>query len=137
MQEFIHKHEAVVIGHLSGWDRVRFMGTLRLLSYVSGMVNWPWTEEDQVILRAVSQGEFAVSGFRNRDLIQGLGLEKLDKRKASSRISRLLRMLRAHGIIRKVSRSNRYLMTLKGRTIASTILQIQAVSLAQLTKAAA
>jgi len=38
MQDFISKHEAFVIGHLSGWDRVRFMGTLRLLSVASGMM---------------------------------------------------------------------------------------------------
>lgn len=38
MEEFIQKYEGKVIGVLSGWDRVRFMGTLRMLSCVNGML---------------------------------------------------------------------------------------------------
>lgn len=97
----------------------------------------PWTEEDQALLRAVSDGAFALNGFRNRDLLKALGLEGKDKRKASAKISRLLRMLRAHGLIYKVQQTNRYMLSKKGRTLASTLLHIQTVSLAKLAKIAA
>lgn len=40
MNQFIKKHEDRVIGTLSGWDRVRFRGTLRMLSAVPGIVSW-------------------------------------------------------------------------------------------------
>lgn len=40
VDQFIKKHEVDVRGALSGWDRVRFRGTLRLLSSVPGLVAW-------------------------------------------------------------------------------------------------
>ena len=40
MEEFIQKHQGKVIGVLSGWDRLRFMGTYRLLSNVAGMMRY-------------------------------------------------------------------------------------------------
>jgi hypothetical protein len=46
-------------------------------------------------------------------------------------------MLRAHGIIRKVSRTHRYVMTKGGAQTTTAILQYQQVSLAQLERACA
>lgn len=40
MNQFIKKHEDRVIGTLSGWDRIRFRGTLRMLSAVPGIFSW-------------------------------------------------------------------------------------------------
>jgi hypothetical protein len=46
-------------------------------------------------------------------------------------------MLRAHGIIRKVTGTHRYLLTKGGAQTAMAILRYQQVSLAQLEKACA
>jgi DNA-binding IclR family transcriptional regulator len=66
-----------------------------------------------------------------------LGLEKLDTKKASAHISRLLRILRAHRIIRKSPGCHRYFLTPKGRVLAAAVLQVQVVTLQQVARAAA
>jgi hypothetical protein len=101
----------------------------------------PWSAEDSELFRAVSRGEFSVNGFRNRDLqgllfrVQPSSVE--EKRRRSGRVSRLLRMLRAHHLIRKVSSTYRYVLTPKGRDILAAVLITQQVSLEQLNRAAA
>lgn len=96
-----------------------------------------WADDDQALLKAISRGEFTLEGFRNKDLIVPLGLGRLDPKKASARVSRLLRILRAHGLIRKSPGCHRYFVTPKGRTLAAAVLQIQIVTLQQVARAAA
>jgi hypothetical protein len=38
--QFIKKHQAQVVGMLSGWDRSRFRGTLKFLAVVPGQFTW-------------------------------------------------------------------------------------------------
>src|ERR1700680_1079498 len=38
MNEFIKKHASMIVGHLSGFDRVRFRGTIPMLTAVPGVV---------------------------------------------------------------------------------------------------
>ena len=40
MDEFIKKHAAMIVGQLSGFDRVRFRGTIPMLAAVPGLVAW-------------------------------------------------------------------------------------------------
>jgi hypothetical protein len=40
MQQFIRKHDRSIVGVLSGWDRVRFRGTIRMLAYLEGLLGW-------------------------------------------------------------------------------------------------
>jgi len=40
MQHFIRKHEQDIIGVLSGWDRIRFRGTIRRLAHAGGLYGW-------------------------------------------------------------------------------------------------
>lgn len=40
MNQFIQKYEGKVTGTLSGWDRIVFRGTLRMLSFVEGMMGY-------------------------------------------------------------------------------------------------
>ena len=101
----------------------------------------PWSEEDRSLIQAISRGEFNLNGFRNRDLLSLLFPNALssptEKRRASARVTRKIRMLRAHGIIRKVHKTHRYVVTKKGREISTAILEFQNVTLNQLRKAAA
>ena len=96
----------------------------------------PWSPEDRTLFRAISRGEFALNGFRNRDLVAclfpGPHTSGSQRRRISARVTRKLQLLRAHGIIRKVPRTHRYLLTKKGREITTAILESQDVTLAQL-----
>jgi hypothetical protein len=101
----------------------------------------PWADPDLALLRAINRGEFAVNGFRNRDL-QSLLFDQApvadeEKRRRSARISRLLRMLRAHRLIQKVPRTHRYIVTYRGREIISAVLASQQITLEQINTLAA
>jgi hypothetical protein len=101
----------------------------------------PWSDPDLALLRAINDGQFAVSGFRNADLRNRLypkaGQNPTDRRRASARISQALRRLRAHHLIKKVAHTHRYHLTASGRQIVTAILQAQDVSIAKLTEIAA
>ena len=97
----------------------------------------PWSEEDQALLEVINRGEFLTTGFRNRDLAAHLAGKDDDPRRTSGRISRCLRMLRAHKLIRKIPKTHRYQMTPLGRRIASAVLQAQVLTLQQISRAAA
>lgn len=101
----------------------------------------PWADPDLALLRAINRGEFAVNGFRNRDLQSLLFLQAADsdeeKRRRSARVSRLLRMLRAHHLIQKVPHTHRYVLTNRGHEIISAVVASQQITLQQLNKLAA
>ena len=102
----------------------------------------PWEQQDRKLLQAVSRGEFNINGFRNRDLLPHLFASSdlsspEQKRRRSACVTRKLRMLRAHGLIKKVSGTYRYVLTDKGRQIITSIIEYQSLSLEQIYKAAA
>jgi hypothetical protein len=100
----------------------------------------PWSPADALLLEAVNQGEFALNGFRNRNLRQLLYCGNADAKEQKHRcaaITRKLRLLRAHGLIRKVPRTHRYLVTEKGRRIITALLTARQADVEQLTKLAA
>lgn len=83
-------------------------------------------EQDRLLLEAISQGEFLINGLRNKDLQRLLYLTAAksdqERRRRSSAISRKLRLLRAHHLIRKVPGSHRYHVTSQGRQITSAVM---------------
>jgi hypothetical protein len=100
----------------------------------------PWGAEDGMLLRTINRGEFTLNGFRNRD-IQGFLFpgepEREEKRRLSARVTSRLRMLRAHGIIRKVPRTRRYVLTTKGREIITATIHTQELPITKLMELAA
>lgn len=100
----------------------------------------PLAGDDARLLEAVNRGEFHVNGFRNRDLRSLFyGDQEAspdERRRRSSCVSRKLRMLRAHGLIQKVSKTHRYVLTPKGTHAINALLAARAANTAQLTKAA-
>jgi hypothetical protein len=100
----------------------------------------PWSVQDARLLESVQRGEFAINGFRNRDLRARLfaanGTEPEQKRRASA-ITRKLRLLRAHGLIRKVSGTHRYMVSEKGRRIITALMAARQADVEQLTALAA
>ena len=77
--------------------------------------------QEQVLFRAVLRGEHHVNGFRNRDIQRVLFSNRVkdvaDQRRRTAHVSRLLQLLRAHGLIAKIPRAHRYRVTDKGEAI--------------------
>ena len=101
----------------------------------------PFDPQDHNLLKAVNRGEFNIGGFRNRDL-QNLLYPAPPKTKAeqcrrSAAISRKLRMLRAHGLIRKRPHSHRYDISPNGRPILNALLLAHQVTINKLLPTAA
>jgi len=97
---------------------------------------------DLALLQTTSCGEFAISGFRNRDLRQrlfplGPDATPDDLRRASSRVSRLLRILRAHGLIHKIPKTHRYRLSPAGRLLTAGLFAARSATLKQLLREAA
>ena len=99
------------------------------------------TGKDLELLQAISDPAFRISGLTNKMLRQCLvetnfGSRRSDKQ-LSGKISRHLRLLRAHGIIRKLPRQNRYQLTLKGVRLTNILNAFLAASTENLMKMAA
>ena len=78
-----------------------------------------FSEKDTLLFRTLLHGEFTVSGFTNKDLRSHLPGQN------SGQITRLLKRLRVHGIIKKVSRHYKYYLTEFGRQIAALALKLR------------
>jgi hypothetical protein len=100
----------------------------------------PLATDDAELLAAVNRGEFTVSGFRNRDLRACLfgapPREAAKLRRQSGQITRRLRMLRAHGLIKKIPGTHRYQATANGRVIITALLTARAANTRRLLEAA-
>ena len=86
-------------------------------------------------------GECVLERFRNFDVADRLygskPADRTERGRIASKVSYRLRILRAHGLIRKLPKRRRYQMTTKGRQIVSALLQSQHVTLQQLNALAA
>jgi hypothetical protein len=100
----------------------------------------PFTSADASLLAAVSRGEFTLHGFRNRDLRALLFADEKDpqqQKRQAAKVTRLIRLLRAHGLIQKISHTNRYQLTANGRTAITAVLAAQHANTKQLAQLAA
>ena len=85
----------------------------------------PVSREEAQVFQVVLDGRFLLRGFTNRDLRQALWPGPKDpeqSRRQSGKTTRLLRLLRAHGLIRKVSRTRYYRVTDRGQKTMSASL---------------
>lgn len=100
----------------------------------------PLSPDDNRLLVAVNRGEFAINGFRNRDLRDLLfgttEAASAEQKRQGARTTRQVRMLRAHGLIRKISKTHRYTLTSKGRLTINALLAAQQASPQQLAQLA-
>lgn len=101
----------------------------------------PSDPDDLLLFKAVNDGRFFINGFRNRDLqssfYQQTSSSEKEKRRRSARVSRLIRLLRAHRLVKRVPHTYRYLLTPKGTEIITAILSMRKISLDQLKRAIA
>ena len=101
----------------------------------------PFSAQDGAVLEIISRGEFMISGMSNKQLRDRLfpsppATAKEAKRR-SALISRKLRLLRAHGIIHKVSGRHIYRVSEAGRIVLTAFLIARQASVNQLMKKAA
>ena len=80
-----------------------------------------FSEEDTCLFRALLQGEFAISGFTNKQLRQHFS------NKSANQVTRLINRLRAHGIIKKVGKRYKYYLTELGRQWAAMALKLREI----------
>lgn len=95
----------------------------------------PLSAEDGQLLEIINSGEFTLLGFRNRDLCRRLfGTESgLTDKQKMTKVTRLIRLLRAHGLVHKVSRTHRYQISPKGRKTITALLTARNASTEKLT----
>ena len=97
---------------------------------------------DKRLLEFLKKGDWDLNGFANRDLDMflnnGRGAKDADeKKRRSARASRLIRLLRAHGLVRKVKDRNRYMVTEYGHKLSTAIALAENVSVRKLGAKAA
>jgi hypothetical protein len=96
----------------------------------------PLAAADGQLLQAINRGEFAINGFRNRDLRALLYTkppsDQAEERRRSAAISRKFRLLRAHGLIHKIPKTHRYQLSPLGRDIINALLAARQASTAKL-----
>ncbi len=100
----------------------------------------PWDPKDYQLLQAVHRLEFAATGFSNADLYPiffgDAPSTPEERRRRSAQLTRWIRLLRAHHLIKKVPNRRRYRLTKEGQATLATILSGHRVTLEQLRKGA-
>ena len=78
-----------------------------------------FSENDQTIFEKITNGEFAITGFQNKTLRERIS------GKNTGQISRLIKRLRVHGLIKRVRNSYKYYPTKYGLEVILTGLKIK------------
>jgi hypothetical protein len=86
----------------------------------------PLSAQDAALLEAVNDPKHTVSGLRNRDLVAMLypqpARTEQEQRRRSARVTRLIRLLRAHSILQKVPKTHRYQVSEEARKTVTALL---------------
>jgi hypothetical protein len=96
----------------------------------------PISPHEATLFRVILRGEFHLHSFRNRDLRAHLdpcpAPDSVSHRRASTRITRRLALLRAHRLIYKVPGTQAYRITKKGHDIMNTAIAFRDTDIALL-----
>ncbi len=76
-------------------------------------------DDDQLLFESIASGEFTISGFQNKHLRSKLG------GRTTSQISRTIKRLHVHGLIRKVGRTYKYYLTKFGTQVVTMGLKLK------------
>jgi len=97
---------------------------------------------DLALLDTITRGEYATAGFRNRDIRHQLHPNSShdshnQQRRRAAKVTRQLRLLRAHGLIKKIPHTHRYQLTQRGRLLTAALHATREASVAHLLRDAA
>ena len=99
------------------------------------------TGKDLELLRAIADPKHNVDAITNKHLQAALKgkpwANKLEGKKLSARISRQLRLLREHGLIRKLPNQHKYILTAKGKLLTTSLNQFLGAKLSDLSELSA
>lgn len=76
-------------------------------------------QTDFDILNTILRGEYNINGFRSKNLKQFL------TNKSSSQITRILKRLNLHGLIKKIGKTYKYYVTEFGKIVTTTCMKLQ------------
>jgi hypothetical protein len=98
----------------------------------------PLNPTDQELFLAVMRGEHRLRGFRNRELAEKLypkpTKDVVERRRRCGRVTRLIQLLRAHGLIAKIPRTRRYVITKQGELVMSASIKAKEVYLPEIIR---
>ena len=101
----------------------------------------PLASEDATLLEAISDPKWMIQGLRNRDLVAVFYPEESkddkERRRRSSRVTRALRLLRAHGLLEKIPGTHRYQVPDAARITIHALLAVRNANPDELTTKAA
>jgi hypothetical protein len=93
----------------------------------------PLSPGDQQLFLAVLRGEHRLKGFRNQDIARRLygheAKDKAERRRRCGRVTRLIQLLRGHGLVAKIPRARRYRVTAKGELLMGAAIKVKEVHL--------
>lgn len=99
----------------------------------------PLANTDAALLTAISDPKWMINGIRNRDLVAVMyptpPTHSVERRKRSARVTRLMRLLRAHGLLQKVAKTHRYQINAEARTTILALLAAHGTDPSKLTAA--
>ena len=78
-----------------------------------------FSNDDRRLFEIIARGEFNIQGFRNKNMRQYF------PDKSASSISRIIKRLRIHGLIKKARGSYKYYLTALGKSVITTGLRIR------------
>lgn len=96
--------------------------------------------DDLALLQVISRGEFAIGGFRNRDIRSRLfpaAASPDEVRRLTAKTGRMLRILRAHGIIQRLQHTTRYRLTVHGHQLTTALFASRNAQISRLLELAA
>jgi hypothetical protein len=100
----------------------------------------PLSPDDQKLFLAVMRGEHRLRGFRNGDLAArlyaGKAKDPSERRRRCGRVTRLIQLLRAHGLVSKISKTRRYQVTKQGELFMSACIKTKEVYLPETIRVA-
>lgn len=76
-------------------------------------------EKDMNVLNIILRGEFNINGFRSKHIKSFL------TDKSSSQITRIIKRLNLHGLIKKIGRTYKYYVTEFGKIVLTTLMKLQ------------
>jgi hypothetical protein len=85
----------------------------------------PISPKDCEVFEIICQGQFLLHGFRNKDLRRYLAPSDVKDPRSTLRLTRTLRLLRAHGLIFKVPKTHYYRITKKGHDVMATAINFR------------
>ena len=92
--------------------------------------------EEAAAFHVFLSGEFILQGFRNKDIRNRLypSAERREsaRQRAAGKVTRLFRLFRAHGLIKKISHTSYYRLTAIGQRIMTVALRLREIDIPQL-----